>query len=160
VQRLFLFLRCSENRKLAEKSGNEPMARRSGIGRKRELAITALLNAPTIAKAAESLGLHERTLRLWLANPEFVAAFRQAKRELMEAATLHLQRGMMDAVLKLRKLLGSRNEGVRLRAAVAILTLSNKAVEDDIIERLAAVEEKLRTRPERFATTNGYARKV
>ena len=33
--------------------------------------LLALLTHPTIRQAAESIGVHERTVRRWLANPNF-----------------------------------------------------------------------------------------
>ena len=44
-------------------------------------AVVALLREPTVAKAARHVGVNERTLRRWLADPGFRAALDDARRE-------------------------------------------------------------------------------
>jgi hypothetical protein len=46
-----------------------------------EKAIAALLNAPTIRKAAEEAAVSERALYKWLKEPTFKTAYRDAQRE-------------------------------------------------------------------------------
>ena len=55
------------------------------ITARQEKAITALLNEPTIAKAAEASGVGERTLYRWLAEPAFSRVFRRTHREAFRA---------------------------------------------------------------------------
>ena len=51
----------------------------SGISRKQDAAIGALLSRPTISAAAESVGIGEATLRRWLKAPGFLAPYRTAR---------------------------------------------------------------------------------
>ena len=48
------------------------------LTRKQDAAIGALLSQPTISAAAQSVGLGEATLRRWLKDPGFLAAYRSA----------------------------------------------------------------------------------
>jgi hypothetical protein len=66
--------------------------------RKQQAAIAALLTAPTIPAAAAQIGVNERTLRRWLQLPEFRAAYRQARRELLEGAINRMQSASGAAV--------------------------------------------------------------
>lgn len=111
------------------------------LSRKREAAITALLTCATIGKAAEVAGVSERTLRSWLQQPEFRAAYRTARRQVVEAAVAHLQRASGAAVRTLRRNLSCGKSAVEVRAALGILEQSMKGVElIDLEERMAALE--------------------
>ena len=45
------------------------------LTRKQEQAVAALLEQPTVLRAATAAGVSERTLRLWLKDPGFKAAY-------------------------------------------------------------------------------------
>jgi Helix-turn-helix domain of transposase family ISL3 len=112
------------------------------LTRKQDQAIGALLTEQTIASAAEQVGVSEPTLRRWLKLPEFLAAYREAWREIMEKTMAQMQQASWAASTTLIKLLGANNESTRLRAAVALLDQANKGLETlDHEERLAALEE-------------------
>src|SRR5947208_3667217 len=91
------------------------------LSRKREQAIAALLAAPTVKKAAARAGVSERTLQLWLADPDFREAFRAARRRVLEGAVANLQHASRAAVATLRRNLRCGAAAVEVRAAVAIL---------------------------------------
>jgi len=111
------------------------------LSRKREAAITALLTCASIGKAAEVTGVSERTLRSWLRDPEFKAAFRAARRQVVEAAVGQLQRATGAAVRTLRRNLSCGKAAVEVRAALGIIEQSIKAVElIDLDDRVAALE--------------------
>ena len=113
------------------------------LTRKQEQAIGALLTEQTLATAAERAGVSEATLRRWLKLPEFLASYRDARRQVMEKAVAQLQQASWAAATTLLKLLGSPSDSVRLRAATAILEQANKGVEMlDFEERLTALEVK------------------
>lgn len=112
------------------------------LTRKQDQAIGALLTEQTIAAAAEKVGVGEATLRRWLKLPEFLAAYREARRDVMEKTMAQLQQASWASGTTLIKLLGASNESVRLRAATEILNQANKGLEMlDHEERLAALEE-------------------
>jgi transposase-like protein len=113
------------------------------LTRKQEQAISALLSEATLSAAAERIGVNEATLRRWLRQADFTAAYREARRQVVEKATAQLQQSSWAASTSLLKLLGANSESVRLRAAVAILEQANKGLELlDFEERIAALEQK------------------
>jgi hypothetical protein len=58
-----------------------------------ERAILALLNQPTIGKAAEEAKVGERSLYRWLKDPTFAGAYREARREAFRHANASVQGG-------------------------------------------------------------------
>ena len=113
----------------------------NGISRKRDSAIGALLSQPTISAAAEFVGIGEATLRRWLKEPGFLAAYRAARQDTLEHCVALLQKAGSDAVEAMQQSLQATSEGVRLRAACAILDYSMKGAEIlDLEARIAALE--------------------
>ena len=114
------------------------------LSRKQEEAIAALLTEATVTAAAERVGVAEVTLWRWLKRDDFLAAYRTARREVVEKATAQLQQGSWAAATTLLKLLAASSESVRLRAATAILDQANKGLDVlDFEERLAEVERRI-----------------
>src|SRR5207247_1202445 len=115
-----------------------------GKGRKREQAIAALLEKPTITEAAQVVGLSERTIRRWLSDPRFAADDRLARRQVVEVAIGGLQQATAEAVAALRRnLTADAPQAVQVRAALGILEQAAKGVELlDLAERVAALEAK------------------
>jgi hypothetical protein len=121
---------------------------RTKINRKQESLIAALLTEPTHAAAAAKAGVSEATLHRWLRIPEFQAAYRKARRDIVEVALGGIQQATRKAVETLERNLVCGHPGSEIRAALGILELSVKAVElVDILERLDAVESRLSTTP-------------
>lgn len=115
----------------------------SNMTRKQEQAIAALLTLPTVKAAAKEAGVTDQTLRTWLADPEFLAAYRAARRQILEHAVAHVQQATGEAVKTLRQLLKCKHLGTRARAAVAILDQAAKGLEAfDFDERLAELERR------------------
>ena len=113
------------------------------LTRKQEQAIAALLSEATVASAAEKAGVSEVTIYRWLKIPDFISAYREARREVVEKAIAQLQQSSWAASTTLIRLLGSGSDSVRLRAAQTILDQANKGVELlDFEERLAALERQ------------------
>ena len=118
----------------------------SGHGEKRprlaQAAITALLACPTIEAAAEQAGIAPATLRRWLAEPEFKATYRAARRQAVEAAIGRLQTVTTKAVDTLERNLRCGTPAVEVGAAKAVLDQAIKAVElVDLVERVEALEQ-------------------
>ena len=113
----------------------------NGISRKQDAAIGALLSQPTITAAAESVGVGEATLRRWLKDAGFLAAYRSARRDTLEHCVALLQKASTGAVEALQQSLQATSEGVRLRAACAILDYSMKGAELlDLEARITVLE--------------------
>ena len=62
------------------------------LTRKQEQAIALLLTESTLTAAATRCGVGESTLRRWLQDPEFNAAYRSARRSVVDAIVAGLQR--------------------------------------------------------------------
>jgi hypothetical protein len=115
----------------------------SGLTPKQDQAIIALLNEPTIAKAATALGVSERTLHRWLEEETFHRAFRKARREAFAQAIAVTQRYTPMAVHTLAKVMtdGSVQASARVSAATNLLRFGREALElDDLAGRLEALE--------------------
>ena len=108
-------------------------------------ALQALLHQPTKEDAAFAADIDPSTLRRYLQQPEFRAAYDAACRELLEDAARQLKAGTESAIALARTLVEDKHEaaGTRLAAAKAVLDYSLKF--DEIIDlerRLRALEER------------------
>ena len=63
------------------------------FGRKKDEAIAALLTQRNIEEAARSIGIAPNTLLRWMKEPEFDAAYREAKRAAFGQSIAKLQQG-------------------------------------------------------------------
>lgn len=112
--------------------------------RRLELAITALLEAGTYGEAAAQLNVAESTLRRWAAQPEFAAAYRQARQQVLEAALAKLQAATGKAVDALVRILDGDSANAACRAAGLILEHAERAHEWlDLTDRVAQLEATL-----------------
>jgi hypothetical protein len=113
------------------------------IDHRQERAIVALLNEQTIQKAAESVGISDRTLHRWLAEPEFAERYRRARREAFGQAIALTQRYAPLAVNTLAKVMldAAAPINAKVQAATAILKFGREGLElDDLSARIEALE--------------------
>ncbi len=135
---------------LSDQSAVRCRAARNGHGekrsRKREHAIAALLTAPSLGEAARLADIGEATLRRWLREPDFAAAYRAARRQALEAVIGRLQHSAAAAVETLERNLTASAESVQVRAAQILLEQAFKGVElMDLAERVEALEARAAT---------------
>ncbi len=109
------------------------------------MALAALLVSRTIAEAATTAGVAEKTIRRWLAAEPFASAYRAAARESAREATSALLTAQREAVDVLRACLHDGSPATRVRAARALLELGVKVAAGDLDQRLAELEEEVRT---------------
>ena len=112
-------------------------------GRKKEEAIVALLSYRSIDEAAHAVGISSNTLLRWLKDPEFDAAYREARRAAFSQSIARLQQMSGAAAATLGKVMVDPNTppSTKVRAADSILDHAAKAIElEDIEARLAALE--------------------
>jgi|SRR5439155_22318743 len=115
----------------------------SGKARKGDQAVAALLEQPTIAAAASAVSIGEKTLRRWLAEPDFQADYRAAREQAVRMAVGHLQGLLSTATETLRRAMTCGSPTTEVRAAVAVIEHSIRAAEVlDLTARLAALEAK------------------
>jgi transposase-like protein len=115
------------------------------LSRKKEQAIIALLEAPTVKEAAEVVGVNPATLYKWMAQPEFEEAYRKARHRAMGEAIARLQQASSKAVATLWDVMGDQEAtpASRVTAARAVLELGMRGTEIEVIEaRLRKLEEK------------------
>jgi hypothetical protein len=113
------------------------------FGRKKELAIAALLTQRNTEDAARAAGVSTTTLIRWQKLPEFDAAYRAAKRAAFGQAVARLQQGASAAATTLLKTMIEPNTpaSVRVRAAECVLNHAMKAIEiEDIEARVSELE--------------------
>lgn len=118
--------------------------------RKQDQAIAALLEEPTISKAAKKAGVGERTLLRWLKLDDFQLAYRIARRALVSQAIAHLQQTTGEAVETLRLVMKDKRAPASAKVAAAriALDLAFKAIEtEDVEQRLTALEQRFEEIP-------------
>jgi hypothetical protein len=113
------------------------------FGRKKEQAIAALLTQRNIDEAAKATGIATNTLLNWMKDPDFQAAYREARWAAFGQAVARLQHGTSAAATTLLKVLIDPNTpaSVKVRAAEAIFSHAARGIEiEDIEARLAELE--------------------
>jgi hypothetical protein len=110
-----------------------------------DAAIQALLTSPSIPEAASQIGISERTLRRWLADPNFKHQYINTKREIVLLGINRAQREVLKAVEAQTDILNDKEApaSARLRAAGDLIHLAFKGLEwKDIEARLTALEQQ------------------
>lgn len=114
------------------------------IGTDQERAILALINEPTVRKAAEVVGVAEGTLYRWMREPEFARMYREARRENFRHAIALTQRYAPAAVQTLMKIMQDPGaaHSAKVSAATALLKFSRESIElDELVQRIEVLEQ-------------------
>jgi hypothetical protein len=122
----------------------------SKFSRKKEEAIAALLTQRNVEEAARVANIGTQTLYRWMKEPEFDAAYREARRAAVSQSNARLQQGSSAAVSTLLKVMVDANTpaSARVRAADRILEHAKQSIEiDDIQFRLSALERTAQPKP-------------
>jgi hypothetical protein len=122
---------------------------RSGHGqklsRKQEHTIVALLTCDSIAAAAARGGVAEGTLHRWLKDAAFQAAYRAARRQVVQHAIVQVQHATGTAVQTLLAVMQDpeATASAKVSAAKTILDTAVKAMElEDLEARIIALEQQ------------------
>jgi hypothetical protein len=115
----------------------------ANVRNRREAAALSLAAGQSIAAAARAVGKNERTLRRWLADPAFLAAVQEARRQLYEVTSAKLAAVGPEAVDTLLVLMREGPAAVRLAAVRTFLDATPKWRES---VELAGEVDKLRCR--------------
>lgn len=110
---------------------------------RQEKALAALLLHPTQKEAAAACGLTERTLRNYLTDPEFKAAYQEAINGILRDITRQAQMAAGPALSALCDIIEDTETpaAARVSAARAALEYSCRLTEiNDFSERLEALE--------------------
>src|SRR5262245_16449552 len=126
------------------------MAKADRLTREHRDAIDLLLSGLSPAEVAERLGISERTLRRWRNRPAFITAYdaedRDARSESWDARREYrakLAALQPVAVDGLADLLAPELPWLRLQAIGLALSHAARASDDDLDERLDALEARL-----------------
>ena len=112
----------------------------------KDKAILALLQEPTIEKAAARCGISEVTLWRWQQRKDFQEIYQAARLRITDAAIAQIQQASVEAVEVLRDVMKKayKNPEARVSAAKIILEIAFNATELNRIEdRLTELEEKI-----------------
>jgi len=115
------------------------------FSRKQDQAVTALLTCSSIIEAAVQCGVAKWTLRRWLKQDPFQAAYRKARRQVVQHAITRLQQATGKAVETLCAAMRDAEApaSARVSAARAILETAIKTVElEDLEQRIIALEAR------------------
>ena len=120
------------------------------LSRNQEKALAGLLSLPTLGLVAAQVGVSERTLYRWLTFDEaFKAEYLRLRREIVGNAVFQLQKASNNAVNTLISVINDLENpaSARVAAAVKILELSFKGLEqDDLEQRISALERQWESR--------------
>ena len=108
---------------------------------KQQKALAALLTYPTHEKAAEAAGITSRTLRVYLQDPEFRAAYEKAFAGLVETATRQAQQSLTPALLTLRSIAQDKSQSASARIAASRTLLEYGLRLTEITDIIKAMEE-------------------
>jgi hypothetical protein len=114
---------------------------------KRDQYIVALLENPTLEKAAAAAGVSSVTLSRAMQQPEFMEAYREARREAFSQSVARLQHASNAAVGTLLRVMTDRGAPAssRVRAAEVVLQNALRGMElEDIEARVSKLEQATR----------------
>jgi hypothetical protein len=113
------------------------------FGHKKEQAIVALLSHRNVEEAARAAGISANTLLRWMKEPEFEAAYWEARRSAFAQSIGRLEQASGAAATTVLKIMvdSSVSAANRLRAAEFVLGQGIKAIEiADLAARVAELE--------------------
>jgi hypothetical protein len=114
-------------------------------------AINCLLTGAKYVDVTKACTISERTLRRWLNDLAFAAAYHEARRDALHLATGRLQQASGSAVDTLVSLMGDVTvpPQVRANAAKTVLEIAYRASEhEDLEQRLVEIERTLNVQQE------------
>jgi hypothetical protein len=120
-------------------------------------ALSALLSNTSVEAAAQKCGLGERTVRRYLKDPTFAAAYREARDEIFTEAATGMRAIATKAITTLSSGLDeSEDINTRLRAARSVLDYWIKTVElERRLKETEEFEERLKVLESFAASENG-----
>jgi DNA-binding MurR/RpiR family transcriptional regulator len=105
--------------------------------------LIALIETSSIREAAKKSGIGEATIYRFLQDKEFLAEYRNARRQTVESAIAQMQNAASEAVERLKELQHCENPAVAARCAQIIFENALRGLETtDILQRLEAIEDE------------------
>jgi DNA-binding MurR/RpiR family transcriptional regulator len=110
---------------------------------RQQKALLALLNEPTVLKAAQASGVGGRTLHRWIREPEFKRAYRESFSQTV--ALLHRYGPLAVATLAGVTQAKDAPHAAKVAASSAMLKHGRESIElDDLAQRVEAIEQAQR----------------
>jgi DNA-binding phage protein len=121
------------------------------LSARQRLALPIIAAEPTIDGAADKIGVTRKTVYEWLKQESFKQALEVARKDYVESAFRTLRLAAKRAAEKIVKHVDCSDERISLRAAEDIIEFTQKALENDELEkRIEALEQRMaRTQSER-----------
>lgn len=120
----------------------------NGLGPEKRKALDVLLATGNQTDAAEAAGVHDRTLRRWLAtDPAFMAALYDAQGQALENVTTALVSAARGAVEYLDSVIRNENAKAELRTSaskIVIMAVLQWYEKQILVQRVEALEEAQR----------------
>jgi hypothetical protein len=115
------------------------------LSAKQKKLIQALLASKSVADAAEQIGMCERTVRRWMQQAEFRAAYEAAATELFNRIVGRITQVASRAVdvLDTTMLDARTSAGTRVRAALGLLRLCTDLRIGDVLARMDELERSI-----------------
>lgn len=116
------------------------------LSRKKEQAISCLLQYPTVERAAQAAGVSSITLFRWMKQEDFKTAYEEARRELLTRTIGRIQSAAGEALEVLRGIMNDSTAPIscRVSAARTVLETCFRAAEQyDTREWLQELENKI-----------------
>ena len=111
---------------------------------KQARVIPYLLGAPSLEEGCKRARVSKVTVYAWLKQENFREELKHQRNELIRGALDCLKANVSKATETLVKLLDSKSEPIRARAAEDIIEFAQKAIEHEELEkRVQALEERL-----------------
>lgn len=120
------------------------------LSRNQERVIVALLNHTSVTKASEAAGIGEVTIYRWLKDDGFNAAYRDARRQVVQQSIVMIQKSMSSAVTTLNEIREDKEAPAssRVSASKAILEFGRRLTEmeqlEDRVEELEKIVKETR----------------
>jgi len=125
----------------------------------KEKILIALIETSSIREAAKKSGIGEATVYRYLQDKDFLAEYRNARRQTVESAIAQLQNASGEAVETLKSNLHCENPAIAVRASQIILDFAFRGLETtDILLRLEEIENEHRKQIEEAAKPNNRKR--
>jgi hypothetical protein len=143
---------------MAEK---RPKAAENGsLSARQEKALVALLACPTHEMAAKQAGIGTRTLRDYLQQPAFQAAYLARRKEAMAAAVALAQQHATDCVAVLLTIAKDKEmpPSARVSSANSVFSIADNGLKmEDLEVRIANLEEMFNEQLGKTPAQNGRA---
>jgi hypothetical protein len=104
-------------------TGSHNLSQHLRLTPRQRAAIPQIVAGATDTDVAVKLGLARETVSRWRTNPRFAKALQGARTQALTEALAELRGIALDAVRALRAAIGSKNEAIRVKAALAVLRL-------------------------------------